>query len=152
MNDYNCDNVCELTSNNNCYYRFKIKCGQTICQNCCQHECICKIEVRNSSVCQNLSGTLSLNDHVNSLMIWQNNTSIRHIIATIAVFNNIISEGPIQVIVHQWGGNPIEFFVPSGNTLTTTVDHIKSIFVMRTDNGRIEGNFCIDLCFSAKEF
>jgi hypothetical protein len=66
---------------------------------------------------------------------------------TISVFNSAMSTASVRVLVIRNEGSPVEFSVPPGNTLSATVDDAKSIIVLRIGIGRIEGKFCLEVCF-----
>ncbi|HDR4563111.1 hypothetical protein COE58_03530 [Bacillus cereus] len=96
-------------------------------------------------VCHKLCGNLLLNDQVSSLEIWKKRINAS-VIVSISVFNSTLSTGSIWILMGQNDKDRVEFTVPVGNTLSATVDHIDSITVFQINKGRIEGNFCLDIC------
>lgn len=127
-----------------------IECGQKKC--CCKinHKININVEDMESNhkhiVCQNICGNIFLHEDTPSLEIWQKRTS-KDVTATISVFNHKISMNSILVLVNQIDGGPFDFTVPPGNTVSVLVEDVESIILFRTDNGKNEGKFCIDLCF-----
>lgn len=86
-----------------------------------------------------------LTDQIPSLDIWKEKLRTEAIIS-IAVFNSLMSNAPIRVQVARTEENHEEFIVPSGNTITATVDGAELISVFNLGGGRVEGKFCLDVC------
>ncbi len=97
-------------------------------------------------VCNNASGNLLLSDEVPQLEIWRA-INVQNPTITISTFNSSHNTSSIRVTVNLNIGNPVEFTVPPGNTLSSTVDNAQSIHVFRIGTGKTEGKFCLDVCF-----
>jgi hypothetical protein len=97
-------------------------------------------------ICKKLCGLILLHDSTNNFEIWKN-VSQSEVDMTVSVFNSNMSAGSMTVLLHQQDRNTIEFIVPPGNTFTILADNVESIVVIRKGPERIEGKFCIDLCF-----
>ncbi len=67
---------------------------------------------------------------------------------TVSVFNRVISISPIKVIVIRNTGSLIELVIPPGNTLSTTVNDVKSVTVAHESKGIIEGKYSLEVCFA----
>ncbi|WP_375091274.1 S-Ena type endospore appendage (plasmid) [Peribacillus sp. RS7] len=87
-----------------------------------------------------------MSDQVPNLEIWRERM-VKDPTVTISVFNSTMSIASIRVLVIRNEGSPIGFTVPPGNTLSATVDDAVSISVFRVGTGRIEGEFCLEVCF-----
>nr|WP_141522085.1 S-Ena type endospore appendage [Bacillus toyonensis] len=88
-----------------------------------------------------------LNDRVMNLEIWKRGI-IGKSTVTVAVFNSTMSNSSIKVTIIRVIGNPVEFIVPFGNTLSTTVDDAKSVIVSQENVGSTEGKYCLEVCFA----
>ncbi|MGW6252241.1 S-Ena type endospore appendage [Peribacillus butanolivorans] len=97
-------------------------------------------------VCNSTCGNLLLTDQVPSLEIWKARIAMDATV-TISVFNSAMSTASVRVLVIRNAGSPVEFSVPSGNTLSATVDAAESIIVFRIDTGRTEGKYFLEVCF-----
>ena len=97
-------------------------------------------------VCNNICGNLLLNDQVSKLEIWRKSIEPEATV-TISVFNSARNSAAIQVIVIRTVGNPVNFTVPPGNTISATIDDAESIRVARIGLGLTEGKFCLDVCY-----
>ncbi|WP_311625249.1 S-Ena type endospore appendage [Peribacillus simplex] len=97
-------------------------------------------------VCNSTCGNLLLTDQVPSLKIWKARISMDATV-TISVFNSAMSTASVRVLVNRNDESPVEFSVPSGNTLSATVDAAESIIVFGIDTGRTEGKYYLEVCF-----
>lgn len=97
-------------------------------------------------VCHTLYGNLLLNDQVPDLQIWKERMKGKTIVS-ITVYNSTLSIGSILVLINRNNNSPVEFMVPPGNTFSETIDHVNSIAVFQTNEGRTEGKYCINVCF-----
>ncbi|MGX5470145.1 S-Ena type endospore appendage [Bacillus toyonensis] len=98
-------------------------------------------------VCNEICGNILLNDQVMNLEIWKRET-IGKSTVTVAVFNSTMSNSSIKVTIIRDIGNAVEFIVPFGNTLSTTVDDGKSVIVSQENVGSTEGKYCLEVCFA----
>ncbi|PEW52105.1 hypothetical protein CN431_01735 [Bacillus cereus] len=98
-------------------------------------------------VCNEICGNILLNDQVMNLEIWKKEI-IGKSTVTVSVFNSMISHSSIKVTIIRDTGDPIEFIVPFGNTLSTTVDDGKAVIVSQENVGSTEGKYCIEVCFA----
>ncbi|SFQ92694.1 hypothetical protein SAMN04487920_1527 [Bacillus mycoides] len=98
-------------------------------------------------VCNEICGNILLNDQVMNLEIWKKETTGKSTV-TVSVFNSVISYSSIKVTIIRDIGNPVEFIVPFGNTLSTTVDDGKIVIVSQESVGSTEGKYCLEVCFA----
>ncbi|WP_328007972.1 S-Ena type endospore appendage [Bacillus mycoides] len=98
-------------------------------------------------VCNEICGNILLNDRVMNLEIWKKET-IGKSTVTVAVFNSTMSNSSIKVTIIRDIGNSVEFIVPFGNTLSTTVDDGKSVIVSQEKVGSTKGKYCLEVCFA----
>ncbi|MFE5428163.1 S-Ena type endospore appendage [Peribacillus simplex] len=136
----------------------KCRCKHEKCRVCGHKKCKCivekKIKVKvniptemsGPIVCNSTCGNLLLTDQVQSLEIWKARISMDATV-TISVFNSAMSTASVRVLVIRNDESPVEFSVPSGNTLSATVDAAESIIVFRIGTGRTEGKYFLDVCF-----
>lgn len=136
----------------------KCRCKHEKCKVCGHKKCKCKVEKKikvkvnvptemsGPIVCNSTCGNLLLTDQVPSLEIWKARIAMDATV-TISVFNSAMSTASVSVLVIRNDGSPVEFSVPSGNTLSATVDAAESIIVFRVDTGRTEGKYFLEVCF-----
>ncbi|QWI25680.1 hypothetical protein EXW34_31415 (plasmid) [Bacillus mycoides] len=98
-------------------------------------------------VCNKICGNILLNNQVLNLEIWKEEI-IGEATVSVSVFNSAISSSSIEVIVIRNIGSPVELVIPPGNTLSTTVNNVRSVIVSHEDIGIIEGKYCLDVCFA----
>ncbi|WP_142323992.1 S-Ena type endospore appendage [Bacillus sp. AFS017274] len=103
-------------------------------------------EMSGPIVCNSTCGNLLLTDQVPSLEIWKARI-LMDATVTISVFNSAMSTASVRVLVNRNDESPVEFSVPSGNTLSATVDAAESIIVFGIDTGRTEGKYYLEVCF-----
>ncbi|MCR8861094.1 S-Ena type endospore appendage [Bacillus pseudomycoides] len=107
---------------------------------CPSYSSVCNV------VCNEICGNISLNKQVMNLEIWKKEI-IGKSTVTVSVFNSTMSNASIKVTIIRDAGNPVEFIVPFGNTLSTTVDDGKSVIVSQENVGSAEGKYCLEVCF-----
>lgn len=132
---------------------YKKPCG------CCHQKQQCKICKHNdpqnenksdTSICHNLSGNLLLSEQVPNLQIWKGRMKGKTIVS-ISIYNSTLSVGSILVQINRKNDSPVEFIVPSGNTLSETIDGVDSITVFQTEEGGTEGKYSLNVYFPLKQ-
>ncbi|WP_108672082.1 S-Ena type endospore appendage [Peribacillus acanthi] len=101
-------------------------------------------------ICNNICGNILLSDQVSELEIWKEKTD-KEAFISITVFNCTHSSETLRVIVIRNEGMPVELNVPPGNTVSATVDNVKSVKVVSFCNGRVDGKYCLDVCLKKKD-
>lgn len=130
-------------SSNNCCHDYS-HCPRP-CPRPCPPAPVPKREDR-GTVCNETCGNLLLNDSNPELTIWTERIS-EDATVTVSVFNSSFSTDSIEVSVIRNEGNPVEFTVPRGNTLSATVEDVDRIEVARDGTGQAEGKYCLEVCY-----
>ncbi|MFP7487915.1 S-Ena type endospore appendage [Priestia filamentosa] len=94
-----------------------------------------------------LCGNILLNSSVPTLEIWKGKMEKKATI-TLSVFNSSMSTSFIDVTITRNCKCPVEFTVPPGSTLSSTVDNAKSITVSQEDAGIADGKYNLEVCFA----
>ncbi|EOO23304.1 hypothetical protein IIU_07059 [Bacillus cereus VD133] len=102
-------------------------------------ECPCEL------TCTDVCGNILLNNQISELKIWKKTFCSKGTI-TITIFNSSISTNPIKVLAIEENNELHDFFVPSGNTLSRTIDDIKTVIVSSNCKGIVQGTFCLEVC------
>ncbi|MFP3886467.1 S-Ena type endospore appendage [Priestia filamentosa] len=100
------------------------------------------------NVVHNICGNILLNNTVPTLEIWKGKMEKKATI-TLSVFNSSMSTSFIGVTITRNCKCPVEFTVPPGSTLSSTVDNAKSITVSQKDAGIADGKYNLEVCFVA---
>ncbi|MGE6379768.1 S-Ena type endospore appendage [Peribacillus muralis] len=100
--------------------------------------------------CTDICGNIHLDQDVHDLEIWKKELNEKTMV-TVSVFNSAWSISSLQVFVVRMEGSPVVLNIPKGNTLSATIEDVISIFVVREEGGRVEGKFCLEICFPFRD-
>ncbi|MDP1443285.1 S-Ena type endospore appendage [Priestia megaterium] len=101
----------------------------------------------NHPVYNRLCGNILLNDSVATIEIWKEEIE-RKATVTISVFNSSMSTSFIDVTIIRNCECPVELVVPSGNTISATVENAKSIIISKEYASILEGRYCLEVSFT----
>ncbi|HDT6579455.1 TPA: hypothetical protein QFT23_005751 [Bacillus cereus] len=96
-------------------------------------------------VCNNICGNICLDEVNDTLIIWENHSTIPILISIVSITN--FQSTPfalLKVIITQTNGNTISFDVSPGNTRASTISCIHSVTVVCNGPEICEGAFNIE--------